>query len=97
MGGNAHPNERRAAAKPFGNLEGAVRRGRCGKEKEEWTDCEESDIRVFGIRRDWKATTLEAEVWVETAAEGGRRFMAAWRKEEVDATRHRQDRGRLQD
>ena len=24
--------------------------------------------------------------------EGGRRFMAAWRKEEVDAARHRQEK-----
>ena len=31
---------------------------------------------------------LKAEVWVETVTEGGRRFMAAWRKEEVDAARH---------
>ena len=30
----------------FGNLEGAVRRGRGGKEKE-WTDCVQSDIRAF--------------------------------------------------
>ena len=29
----------------FGNLEGAVRRGRGGKEKE-WTDCVQSDIRA---------------------------------------------------
>ena len=48
----------------FGNLESAVRRGRGGKEKE-WTDCVQSDIRAFGITRDWKATALEAEVWVE--------------------------------
>ena len=34
--------------------------------------------------------TLEAEVWVETATKGGRRFMAAWRKEEVDGVIHRQ-------
>ena len=33
----------------FGNLEGAVRRGRGGKEKE-WTDCVHSDIRAFGIQ-----------------------------------------------
>ena len=38
----------------------------------------------------YKATALETEVWVETVTEGGRRFMAAWRKEEVDAARHRQ-------
>ena len=75
----------------FGNLEGAVRRGRGGKEKE-WTDCVQSDIRAFGIAGDWKATALKAEVWVETVTEGGRRFMAAWRKEEVDAARHRQEK-----
>ena len=57
----------------FGNLKGAVRRGRGEKEKE-WTDCVQSDIRVFGIAGDWKAT---AEVWVETVTKGGRRFMAA--------------------
>ena len=39
----------------FGNLEGAVRRGWGGKEKE-WTDCVQSDIRAFGITRDWKTT-----------------------------------------
>ena len=60
-----------------------------GKEKG-WTDYIHSDIRAFGIAGDWKARALEAEVWVETITEGGRRFMAAWRKEEVDAARHRQ-------
>ena len=63
----------------FGNLEGAVRRGRGGMEKE-WTDCVQSDMRAFGIAGDWKATALEAEVWVETVTESRRRFMAAWRK-----------------
>ena len=29
-------------------------------------------------------------MWVETVAENGWRFVVAWRKEEVDATRHRQ-------
>ena len=75
----------------FGNLEGAVRRGRGGKEKE-WTDCVQSDIRAFGMAGDWKTTALKAEVWVKPVAEGGRRFMAAWRKEEVDAARHRQEK-----
>ena len=53
------------------------------------------NIRAFGITEDWKATALlKAEVWVETVTEGWQRFMAAWRKEEVDAARHRQDRRR---
>ena len=37
----------------FEKLEGAVRRGRGGKEKK-WTDCVQSDIRAFGIVGDWK-------------------------------------------
>ena len=75
----------------FGNLEGAVRRGRVGKEKE-WTDCVQSDIRAFGITGDWKTMALKAEVWIEAVTEGGRRFMAAWREEEGDAVRHRQEK-----
>ena len=75
----------------FGNLEGAVRRGPVGKEKE-WIDCVQSDIRAFGIAGDWKATTLKAEVWGKTVMEGGRRFMAAWKEEEdaVDIARRRE-------
>ena len=66
----------------------ATLRVQCGEDgvgkKKEWTDCVQSDIRVFGIAGDWKATALKAEVWAETVTEGGRRFMAAWRKEEVE-------------
>ena len=35
---------------------------------------------------------LKAEDWVEAVTEGERRFMAAWRKEEEDAARHRQEK-----
>ena len=56
-----------------------MRRGRGGKVKE-WTDCVQSDVREFGLAGDWKATALEAEMWVEEVTEGGRRFMAAWSK-----------------
>ena len=38
------------------------------------------------------AMALKAEVWVEAVTEGGRRFMAAWREEEEDAARHRQEK-----
>ena len=63
----------------LGILEGAVRRGRSGKEKK-WTDCVQRDIRAFRLAGDWKTTALEAELWVETVKEEGRRFMTAWRK-----------------
>ena len=68
-----------------------MRRGRGGKEKE-WTNCVQSDIRAFGITGDWKTMALKAEVWVEAVTKGGRRFMAAWREEEEDAPRHRQEK-----
>ena len=80
----------------FGNFEGAVRRGRGRKEKE-WTDCVQSDIRALGIAGDWKTTVSAAEVWAETVTEGGRWFMAAWMKEEVDAARHRQEKRKQRD
>ena len=73
----------------FGNLEGAVRRGRGGKEKE-WIGCIQIDIRAFGITGDWKTMAVRAEGWVEAVTEGGRRFMAACRQE--DAARHRQEK-----
>ena len=75
----------------FGNLEGVVRRGR-GEKEEEWTDYVQSDIRTFVIAGGCQATALKAEVWAETVTEGRRRFMAAGRKKEVDAARHRQEK-----
>ena len=65
--------------------------GGTGNEKE-WIDCVPKDIRGFGISGDWKATALKAEVWVEAVTEGGRRFVAAWKKEAIDATRYRQEK-----
>ena len=50
-----------------------------GKEKER-IDRAQNDIRTFGMAGNWKATALEAEVLVGTVTQGGRRFMAAWRK-----------------
>ena len=91
MGGDAHPTERRGRLPKqivFGNLEGAVRRGRCGKEKE-WIDCVQGEVRAFGIAGDWKATAVQAGVRVETLTEGRRMSTAASRKEEIDAARHR--------
>ena len=58
----------------------------------EWTDCVQSDIRAFGITGDWETMAVKAEVWVEAVTKGGRRFMAAWREEEGDAARHRQEK-----
>ena len=76
---------------PKSYTQGAVRRGRGGKEKE-WTDCVQSDIRAFGMTGDWETMAVKAEIWVEAVTKGGRRFMAAWRQEEEDAARHRQEK-----
>ena len=37
-----------------------------------------------------EATALEAEVWIQTVTKNGRRFMAAWRNDKVDAARRHQ-------
>ena len=55
-----------------GNLEGTVHRRRGGKENES-TDCVRSDIQVFSIAKDLKATVLEAQVRVMTVTAGGQR------------------------
>ena len=52
---------------------------------------------AFDIAEDWKTMALKAEVWVEAVTEGGRRFMAAWREEEEDAARHRQEKREKRD
>ena len=52
----------------WGNLEGAVRRGR-GEKKKQRADCVQSGIRAFGKAGDWEATALKAEVWVKTVTE----------------------------
>ena len=74
-----------------------MRRGRGRGKEKYWNDRVRSDFRAFGIAEEWKETALEAEVWVETVTEGGRRFMAAWRKEDVDTARHRLEKKRLWD
>ena len=64
-----------------------MRRGRGGKGKE-CIDYVQSDVRAFDIAVGWKVTALEAGIWAEAITEGGRRFMAARREEEVNAVRH---------
>ena len=56
----------------FGNLEGVVRRGQGGKEKE-WTDCVQSEIRAFGITGNWETMAVKAEVHGRVEARKGRR------------------------
>ena len=48
------------------------------------------DRRVFGITGDWSTAALDPEVWYSTVREEGCSFMAAWVKEEENASEHRQ-------
>ena len=66
-------------------LENAGKRGPGGKEKE-WTDCVADDLRLFGITKDWSTAALDPGVWYSAVHEGGCRFMAAWVKEEENAS-----------
>ena len=60
-----------------------------GKEKE-WTDCVADDLRLFGVTGDWKTAALDPGAWYNTVQEGGCRFMAAWVREEENASNQRQ-------
>ena len=72
-----------------GELENAGKRGPGGKEKE-WTDCVADDLRLFGVTVDWKTAALDPGAWYNTVQEGGCRFMAAWVREEENASNQRQ-------
>ena len=72
-----------------GDLENAGKRGPGGKEKG-WTDYVADDLRLFGITGDWSTAALDPGVWYSAVHEEGCRFMAAWVKEEENASSHRQ-------
>ena len=72
-----------------GKLENAEKREPGGKEKE-WTDCVVDDLRPFGIAGDWSTAALHPGVWHSAVHEGGCRLMAAWVKEEENASKQRQ-------
>ena len=72
-----------------GELENAGKRGPGGKEKE-WTDCVADDLRLFGVTGDWRTAALDPGAWYNTVQEGGCRFMAAWVREEENASNQRQ-------
>ena len=58
--------------------------------QKEWTDCVADDLRLFGVTRDWKTAALDPGAWYNTVQEGGCRFMAAWVREEENASNQRQ-------
>ena len=68
-----------------GELENAGKRGP-GRKKKDWTDCVADDFRPFGITGDWSTAALDPGVWYSAVHEGGFRFMAAWVKEEENAS-----------
>ena len=74
----------------------AGKRGPRGKEKE-WTDCVADDLRLFGVTRDWKTAALDPGAWYNTVKEGGCRFMAAWVREEENASNQRQKKREAQE
>ena len=72
-----------------GELENTGKRGPGGKEKE-WTDCVADDLRLFGVTGDWKTAALDPGAWYNTVQEGGCRCIAAWVREEDNASNQRQ-------
>ena len=53
-------------------------------------DCVADDLRLFGVTGDWKTAALDPGAWYNTVQEGGCRFMAAWVREEENASNQRQ-------
>ena len=72
-----------------GELENAGKRGPGGKEKE-WTDCVADNLRLFGVTEGWRTAALDPGAWYNKVHEGGCRFMAAWVREEENASNQRQ-------
>ena len=48
------------------------------------------DLRLFGVTEDWSTAPLDPGAWYNTVHERGCRFMAAWVKEEENASNQRQ-------
>ena len=48
------------------------------------------DLRLFGITGDWSIVALDPGVWYSAVHGGGYRFIAAWVKEEKNASGQRQ-------
>ena len=76
-----------------GEVENAEKRGPEEEEKD-WTDCAADDLRLFGVTGDWSTAALDPGVWYSAVHGGVCRFMAAWVKEEENASNQRQQKKR---
>ena len=47
-------------------------------------------LSLLGVTGDWKTAALDPGAWYNTVQEGGCRFMAAWVREEENASNQRQ-------
>ena len=50
------------------------------------------DLRLFGVTGDWRTAALDPGAWYNKVHEGGCRFMAAWVREEGNASNQRQEK-----
>ena len=48
------------------------------------------DFRLFGVTGEWRTAALDPGAWNNKVHEGGCRFMAAWVREEENASNQRQ-------
>ena len=48
------------------------------------------DLWLFGVTEDWSTAALDPGAWYNTVHGGGCRFMAAWVREEENASNQRQ-------
>ena len=52
----------------------------------------DDDLRLFGVTGDWRTAALDPGAWYNTVHDRGCRFMAAWVREEENASKQRQKR-----
>ena len=50
------------------------------------------DLRLSGVTGDWRTAALDPGTWYNKVHEGGCRFMAAWVREEENASDQRQEK-----
>ena len=57
----------------------------------------EDDLRLFGVTGNWSTAALDPGVLYSTVRGGGRRFMAAWAKEEENASKQWQKKKKAEE
>ena len=76
-----------------GRVRRAEKRGKTrarGRGEKEWMDCVAQNRPMFDIKGDWSTAAQDPGAWYNIVCERGCRFMAAWVREEEQASENQQ-------